>query len=307
MTCSDERHNENANVSSEIIHTVTPTDTLPRLALRYGVPIAALRRANHLWPTDPIHLRTELVIPRDGVPLPKPKSTSIPQSHHSTHGSTITHTSSRPNVPPPHHPIAITSSFNLFDSIRAAFPARMSLDSMSSRTSLSEDADGSHEMNNFGIRHHVRRGSVRRRRRHRSRDDDLLDLSSDQDVDTDLDTSVNGDGGAFSGPAGPVPKHYLGHALQYADDEARGKSPFGFNSDIEHSSGNAHPLRTSGKRSSRVLDIRSSGLRIDPQPYTTNTRSQTQSETLVNPISPIRTSQLAPEPAMLFPVHRTQR
>ncbi|KAG1861552.1 hypothetical protein DFJ58DRAFT_839688 [Suillus subalutaceus] len=48
----------------DILHTVSPHDSLVAIALRYGVSLSALRHANQLWPSDPIHLRTQLIIPR---------------------------------------------------------------------------------------------------------------------------------------------------------------------------------------------------------------------------------------------------
>eukprot|EP01053_Blabericola_migrator_P001512 Blabericola_migrator_1__1511@NODE_139_length_13119_cov_94_960389_g121_i0_p6_GENE_NODE_139_length_13119_cov_94_960389_g121_i0NODE_139_length_13119_cov_94_960389_g121_i0_p6_ORF_typecomplete_len336_score48_40LysM/PF01476_20/2_9e06_NODE_139_length_13119_cov_94_960389_g121_i013622369 len=45
-----------------VVHEVTNTDTLPRLALKYGVSVAAIRRVNRL-PSDDIWFRKTLVIP----------------------------------------------------------------------------------------------------------------------------------------------------------------------------------------------------------------------------------------------------
>lgn len=42
-----------------------PKDSLAGVALKYGIPLAELRRANQLWPSDPIHLRNVLYIPID--------------------------------------------------------------------------------------------------------------------------------------------------------------------------------------------------------------------------------------------------
>ncbi|KAF9818125.1 hypothetical protein IEO21_02967 [Rhodonia placenta] len=44
---------------------VMPKDSLPGVALKYGITLQELRRANQLWPSDPIHLRKELYIPLD--------------------------------------------------------------------------------------------------------------------------------------------------------------------------------------------------------------------------------------------------
>ncbi|KAI0081966.1 hypothetical protein K474DRAFT_1748676 [Panus rudis PR-1116 ss-1] len=48
-----------------IVHEVSPKDSLPGVALKYGISLADLRRANHLWPSDPIHLRKILYVPLD--------------------------------------------------------------------------------------------------------------------------------------------------------------------------------------------------------------------------------------------------
>lgn len=42
---------------------VTPTDSLAGVSLKYGITLADLRRANHLWASDSIHLREVLYIP----------------------------------------------------------------------------------------------------------------------------------------------------------------------------------------------------------------------------------------------------
>lgn len=44
---------------------VTQKDSLAGVALKYGISLADLRRANQLWTTDPIHLRKVLYIPLD--------------------------------------------------------------------------------------------------------------------------------------------------------------------------------------------------------------------------------------------------
>ncbi|KAF7333247.1 Peptidoglycan-binding domain-containing protein 1 [Mycena sanguinolenta] len=48
-----------------LVHQVTSKDSLPGVALKYGISMADLRRANHLWSSDPIHLRKVLYIPLD--------------------------------------------------------------------------------------------------------------------------------------------------------------------------------------------------------------------------------------------------
>ncbi|KAF8915603.1 hypothetical protein CPB85DRAFT_1432904 [Mucidula mucida] len=48
-----------------LVHEVTTKDSLAGVSLKYGISLADLRRANHLWTTDPIHLRKVLYIPLD--------------------------------------------------------------------------------------------------------------------------------------------------------------------------------------------------------------------------------------------------
>ncbi|THU96740.1 hypothetical protein K435DRAFT_858211 [Dendrothele bispora CBS 962.96] len=48
-----------------IVHEVTRTDSLAGVALKYGIALSDLRRANHLWASDSIHLRKVLYIPID--------------------------------------------------------------------------------------------------------------------------------------------------------------------------------------------------------------------------------------------------
>ncbi|KAF7357835.1 Peptidoglycan-binding domain-containing protein 1 [Mycena venus] len=48
-----------------LVHEVTSKDSLAGVSLKYGISMAELRRANHLWSSDPIHLRKVLYIPLD--------------------------------------------------------------------------------------------------------------------------------------------------------------------------------------------------------------------------------------------------
>ncbi|TFK80690.1 carbohydrate-binding module family 50 protein [Polyporus arcularius HHB13444] len=48
-----------------IVHEVQPKDSLAGMALKYGITLAELRRANQLWTSDSIHLRKVLYIPVD--------------------------------------------------------------------------------------------------------------------------------------------------------------------------------------------------------------------------------------------------
>ncbi|TFK25194.1 hypothetical protein FA15DRAFT_639857 [Coprinopsis marcescibilis] len=46
-----------------LVHEIAPTDSLAGVSLKYGIVLSELRRANQLWPNDPIHLREVLYIP----------------------------------------------------------------------------------------------------------------------------------------------------------------------------------------------------------------------------------------------------
>ncbi|OCH91699.1 hypothetical protein OBBRIDRAFT_834028 [Obba rivulosa] len=46
-----------------LVHEILPTDSLPGVALKYGIKLADLRKANQLWASDSIHLRKVLYIP----------------------------------------------------------------------------------------------------------------------------------------------------------------------------------------------------------------------------------------------------
>ncbi|KAI0798492.1 hypothetical protein BC629DRAFT_224487 [Irpex lacteus] len=48
-----------------IVHEITPGDSLAGVALKYGISMADLRKANTLWPSDPIHIRKILYVPLD--------------------------------------------------------------------------------------------------------------------------------------------------------------------------------------------------------------------------------------------------
>ncbi|KAJ2990708.1 hypothetical protein NUW54_g8392 [Trametes sanguinea] len=62
------RHRRSVSQDREmlvVVHQVQPTDSLPGVSLKYGISLTELRRANQLWPSDPIHLRETLYIPVD--------------------------------------------------------------------------------------------------------------------------------------------------------------------------------------------------------------------------------------------------
>ncbi|KAG1772548.1 hypothetical protein EV702DRAFT_1201405 [Suillus placidus] len=117
----------------DILHTVSPSDSLVAVALRYGVSLSALRHANQLWPSDPIHLRTQLIIPRHRARHAKRRAVSQAISS-STPETDIVSSSS----------FASTSSLSSTllaarDSVFSAFPARISIDSISSRISATDE------------------------------------------------------------------------------------------------------------------------------------------------------------------------
>ncbi|KAH0828188.1 hypothetical protein J3R83DRAFT_3891 [Lanmaoa asiatica] len=116
---------------SSVQPQVGPKDSFAGVALRYGVSIAALRRANQLWPSDPIHLRTELLIPR-GDTLRTRHKPACSASTDITLRSTVEPTPS----PSPDLVASFVSARNMIVSV---LPARISLESLSSKASTSED------------------------------------------------------------------------------------------------------------------------------------------------------------------------
>jgi len=118
-----------------IRHTVGPNDSFAGLALRYGVSIAAIRRANQLWPSDPIHLRTEILITRRDAPRSSCKP--IPLG--------VTDSSLGSTAEPAPGLLPFTSPLISLRHMILSLPARMSLESLSSKASTSED----HEMDDF--------------------------------------------------------------------------------------------------------------------------------------------------------------
>jgi len=77
---------------------VSSKDSLAGVALKYGITIAELRKANHLWASDSIHFRKILYIPLDDtshpnrvkplIDLEEPTASSDPY-HDKSHTSTI--------------------------------------------------------------------------------------------------------------------------------------------------------------------------------------------------------------------------
>ncbi|KAM8986122.1 lysM and putative peptidoglycan-binding domain-containing protein 1 [Ara ararauna] len=58
-------------------HRLRPGDTLPGLALRYGVTMEQIKRANRLYTSDTIFLKPTLLIPVPG-PCPEDKDVPVP-------------------------------------------------------------------------------------------------------------------------------------------------------------------------------------------------------------------------------------
>ncbi|KAI6001633.1 hypothetical protein F5J12DRAFT_949556 [Pisolithus orientalis] len=115
--------------TTTVVHRVSRIDSLPSVALRYGVSVAALRRANNLWPSDPIYLRTELKIPCGDPLSTQRKLTSVEDVD-----------AASPEPPSRSSSDSLsTLTTTVGDAILSMFPARASLDSLlSSRTSSSE-------------------------------------------------------------------------------------------------------------------------------------------------------------------------
>jgi LysM repeat protein len=61
---------EDGAETTVLVHAVAPGDSLAGVALRHGVSVAAVRRANKLWASDSIHLRAVLYIPLAQARLP---------------------------------------------------------------------------------------------------------------------------------------------------------------------------------------------------------------------------------------------
>jgi hypothetical protein len=53
---------DDAELVDVIVHSVGGGESLPGIALRYGIELPVLRKANKLWPSDPL-LRTQLFVP----------------------------------------------------------------------------------------------------------------------------------------------------------------------------------------------------------------------------------------------------
>ncbi|KAJ3848454.1 peptidoglycan-binding LysM domain protein [Lentinula lateritia] len=74
----EEDTGQNKATSNEkvvIVHEVSSNDSLAGVALKYRINLTELRRANHLWSSDTIHLRNVLYIPLEKTSLPPPTVT----------------------------------------------------------------------------------------------------------------------------------------------------------------------------------------------------------------------------------------
>ncbi|KAM6294151.1 lysM and putative peptidoglycan-binding domain-containing protein 1 [Aegotheles albertisi] len=86
-------------------HRLEPGDTLPGLALRYGVTMEQIKRANRLYTSDTIFLKPTLLIPTPGGPCPEDedKDTPVPS------GDTVATPS------PSHHDLSATDFLRRLD------------------------------------------------------------------------------------------------------------------------------------------------------------------------------------------------
>jgi hypothetical protein len=97
------------------------------------VSLSALRHANHLWPSDPIHLRTQLIIPRHRARHAKRRADSQATPYSTKETDTVSSSL-----------FASTSSLSSTllaarDTVLSAFPTRISIDSLSSRISATDE------------------------------------------------------------------------------------------------------------------------------------------------------------------------
>ncbi|KZV97587.1 hypothetical protein EXIGLDRAFT_832730 [Exidia glandulosa HHB12029] len=79
----------------QLTHKVQRGDSLAGVALRYGVTVAALRRANGLWANDSIHLRAMLVVPDKDDALPTGTGTGKKKTNHARGAMTISASNAR--------------------------------------------------------------------------------------------------------------------------------------------------------------------------------------------------------------------
>uniref|UniRef100_A0A8C9G9W4 LysM and putative peptidoglycan-binding domain-containing protein 1 n=1 Tax=Pavo cristatus TaxID=9049 RepID=A0A8C9G9W4_PAVCR len=91
-------------------HRVGPGDTLPGLALRYGVTMEQIKRANRLYTSDTIFLKPTLLIPPPGCPNEDPMG-SAP----SDPTATTTTTTSTTSTAPPRHDLTASDFLRRLD------------------------------------------------------------------------------------------------------------------------------------------------------------------------------------------------
>ena len=86
-----------------LVHQVQSKDSLAGVALRYGISIADLRRANQLWSSDTIHLREVLYIPLNQTTQSTSKHLLIdlttPTGDAAANGVALETNSTDPNIP----------------------------------------------------------------------------------------------------------------------------------------------------------------------------------------------------------------
>ncbi|KAJ4483967.1 hypothetical protein J3R30DRAFT_148426 [Lentinula aciculospora] len=70
-----------------LVHEVSPDDSLAGVALKYKINLNELRRSNHLWASDSIHLRKVLYIPLEKTSLPSPPANPNSAESASLHSS----------------------------------------------------------------------------------------------------------------------------------------------------------------------------------------------------------------------------
>ncbi|XP_015593705.1 lysM and putative peptidoglycan-binding domain-containing protein 2 isoform X2 [Cephus cinctus] len=77
-----------------IKHTVSKTDTLQGIALKYGVTMEQIRRVNRLWASDSLFLREHLLIPVSGDnPIPSQHDGSVSSESDATQNMTSSQSS----------------------------------------------------------------------------------------------------------------------------------------------------------------------------------------------------------------------
>ncbi|KAF8893458.1 hypothetical protein BD779DRAFT_1506379 [Infundibulicybe gibba] len=84
-----------------LAHDVLPTDSLAGVSLKYGISLADLRRANHLWASDSIHLRKVLFIPIEKASRAQETDEETPSPLKTAPGTHTATSDESPDVTPP--------------------------------------------------------------------------------------------------------------------------------------------------------------------------------------------------------------